>query len=382
MRFKDIAGHTQIKKKLIGTILNQRVSHAQLFVGPSGNGKLALAIAYAQYLACENRTEQDSCGECAPCKKISKLVHPDLHFIFPVVKTKKISKPVSDNYLPQWRDFITQTPYHSLESWLDFIGTENQQAGIFAHESQEIIRKLNLKTFEAEYKVMIIWKPEKMNISASNKLLKMIEEPPPKTVFILVSQYPDQIIQTILSRTQLFKIPKIDRESMSTTLKAKFNAFSDQKIEDIVRLADGNYIKATKEIKNYDVQEESENFKNFAAIMRYAFGVKVLELITLTEEIAKQGREHHKFFLEYSLKMLRETFILNISPENKNKIVYLAKKEAEFAQKFSPFIHKNNINQLSQEFNLALRHIERNGNSKMILLDLALKITRLIKIKP
>jgi len=381
MQFKDITGHTVIKKKMIGTINHSRVSHAQLFAGPSGNGKLALAIAYAQYLACENRAEDDSCGQCSPCKKFSKLVHPDLHFIFPVVKTKKLSKPISDNYLPQWRDFITETPYHSLESWLDFIGTENQQAGIFAHESQEILKKLNLKTFEAEYKVMIIWKPEKMNISASNKLLKMIEEPPPKTLFILVSQFPDKIIQTIRSRTQLFKIPKIDSESMYTSLKEQYN-FDEEKLNGLVRLADGNYIKVKKEIENYDNQEESENFKFFMSIMRNAYTVKIQELIAFSDEISKIGREKHKFFLEYSIKMLRETFILNISPENKNKIVYLANKEANFATKFSPFIHKNNINQLTNEFNLALQHIERNGSSKMIFLDLVLKITRLIKIKP
>ena len=380
MLFKDIAGHKKIKEKLIYTIKNKRVSHALLFDGPEGNGKLALAIAYAQYLSCTNKKENDSCGECPSCKKYRKLIHPDLHFVYPVVKTKKTTKPVSDDYIKEWRTFILERPYHAFNPWLEHIGVENQQAGIFAQESSEIIRKLNFKTFEAEYKVMIVWMPEKMNTAASNKLLKMIEEPPPKTLFILVSENRERIIKTILSRTQTIKIPKIDNQSIFDKIKEKYN-FDNEKINEIVRIANGSCLKAEKAIKSEGEENISENFKNFTDLMRLSYSVEVSGLIKWSEQISKLGRERQKEFINYSLLMLRENFIMNIAPEVKNNIVYLSGKEKQFSDKFCKFIHQNNINHLNNEFNKASRHIERNGYDKLIFLDLALKTAKLLKIK-
>ena len=381
MFFKDIAGHNRIKQSLLNTIKQKRVSHAWLFAGNEGNGKLSMAIAYAQYLSCTNKGERDSCGECSSCKKYEKLIHPDLHFVFPVVRTTKFTKPVSDDFLPQWRSFVLETPYHGFEKWLEKLEVENQQAGIFAQESGEIIKKLNFKSYESEYKVMIIWLPEKMNISASNKLLKMIEEPPPKTIFILVAESTENIIQTILSRTQLVKIPKINSESMFATIKERTD-FSNEKINDIVRVADGNFIEAEKLINNSEHEQENENFELFSTLMRNAYGVKVNELISWTNKLSQEGREQQKSFLEYALHMLRENFILNISSENKNKIVFLGGKERSFSEKFSKFIHNGNVSEIMNEFNEAYNHIERNGYSKLIFLDLALKIARLLKVKP
>jgi len=381
MFFKDIAGHNRIKESLLNTIKQKRVSHAWLFTGNEGNGKLSMAIAYAQYLSCTNKGENDSCGECSSCKKYEKLIHPDLHFVFPVVRTSKFTKPVSDDFISKWREFILESPYHGFEKWLEKLEIENQQAGIFAQESGEIIKKLNFKSYESEYKVMIIWLPEKMNVSASNKLLKMIEEPPSKTIFILVAESTEKIIQTILSRTQLVKIPKVSFESMFEKIK-KQTGLDDEKINEIVRISDGNFNKAEKLINNIDSDKDNENFYLFTDLMRDAYGVKVNELISWSNKLSQEGREQQKSFLEYSLLMLRENFILNISSENKNKIVFLGGKERSFSENFNKFIHKDNIFGITQEFTEAYNHIERNGSSKLIFLDLALKIARLLKVKP
>lgn len=379
MLFKEIAGHKKIKRKLINTVNESRISHALLFSGPEGNGKLSLAIAYAQYISCKNRKENEACGRCISCVKYNKLIHPDLHFVFPVIRKNKLTKPVSDDYIKVWRKFVLEIPYHGFNDWLVRMGTENQQAGIFSQESQNIIKKLNFKTYEAEYKVMIIWLPEKMNISASNKLLKMIEEPPPKTLFILVSENTEQIIKTILSRTQLVKIPKIDRQSMFDKIKEKYN-FDGNKINEIVKLSDGSFLKA-HEIINATNNHTSENFKTFVELMRICYSVKVPEIVKWTDEMSNSGRESQKIFLNYGLKMLRENFILNILSDKQSEAIYLNGSEKNFAEKFNRFIHKNNINQLTDEFTKAHLHISRNGYDKLVFLDLALKLSRLLKLK-
>jgi len=381
MFFKDIAGHIKIKQNLINAVQQNRLSHALLFSGPEGNGKLSLAIAFAQYISCSNKTENDSCGTCPSCVKFQKLIHPDLHFVFPVIKKKASEKPISDTYIKEWREFLSESSYHGFNKWLKKIGTENQQAGIFAQESEEIIKKLSLKSYESEYKVMIIWMPEKMNISASNKLLKMIEEPPPKTVFILVTENTEKIIKTILSRTQLIKIPKISTQTMFESIKEKYD-FEDKKIKNIVRTSERNFLKAEELILNNEGNTEDENFIQFSGFMRNAYGLNIIELTNWSENMAKAGREKQKNFLQYSLKLLRENLILNISPENQNKVIFLTDKEKIFSDKFNKFIHRKNIFQLTYEFNEAYNHIERNGYNKLIFLDLALKTARLLKIKP
>lgn len=379
MLFKDIAGHRKIKEKLLITIKNQRISHALLFAGPEGNGKLAIAVAYAQYLSCQNKNENDSCGECPSCKKYNKLIHPDLHFVYPVVKVKGITKPVSDDFIKNWREFILGNSYHSFNKWLEFLGVENQQAGIFAQESHEVIRKLNFKTYESEYKIMIVWMPEKMNITASNKLLKMIEEPPEKTLFILVSENSENLLKTILSRTQFVKIPKISKTAMFEKLKEKYN-FADDKINEIVRLAEGSFLRAEEIILGGN-ETLNNNFELFAKMMRNCYSDKFVELISWTEQISKLGREKQKEFLLYSLRMIRENFIFNISPENSERIVFLANREKSFSEKFNQFIHKNNIEGLTTQFSNASKFIERNGYDRLVFLDLAIKTARLLKFK-
>ncbi len=378
MKFSAIAGNAHVKKKLVSTVDTGRISHAWLFEGSDGNGALAMAVAYGQYLCCTKKTDGDSCGTCPACIKYQKLAHPDLHFVFPVVSSPKLLKPVSDDYLTDWRSYLSESNYHDFDDWLHRLGSDNKQAGIFAQESQVIIKKLNYKAFEAEYKVLILWMPEKMNPSASNKLLKLIEEPPPKTIFILVSNSVESVLKTIQSRTQLVKIPKIDAESMFTALTETYN-LSEDKTKELVRLSDGNFLRAKKILED-DSDAVSEYFTLFAEMMRHSFTMNVSELLAWTDKIAKLGRERQKIFIDYALRLIRENFMLTLVPEQKDSLVYLTEKEAVFAEKFHQYIHSKNISYLTNEFNLAHKHIERNGYEKLIFLDLALKTAQLLKV--
>jgi DNA polymerase III subunit delta' len=372
MKFKEVIGQEALKKQLIQTINENRVSHAQLFAGPEGCGNLALALAYAQYICCENKTNDDSCGTCKSCQKYSKLIHPDLHFVFPVVNTKSIAKATSDDYLNEWRKALLENPYISLTQWIDTIASENKQGGIFEKESGEIIRKLSMKTYESDFKVMIIWMPEKMHTVAANKLLKMIEEPPAKTLFLLVSENPGQLLNTILSRTQFVKIPPVELTDMLNALSQKIPDKS--RLLEIVRVAGGNYLKA-QELVNSE-NEDLVFFEYFVKLMRTCFKRDVSELIKLSDELAGLGREKQKKFLTISLRLIRENFTMTASH---NSIVYLNDKEFEFSEKFHQFINLNNIYKINEELNRAISHIEANGNSKIIFLDMSLKMIKLIK---
>jgi DNA polymerase-3 subunit delta' len=375
MNFSIIPGHKDIKEKLLRSVKEERVSHAQLFAGNEGCGSLALALAYARYISCENRTDTDSCGICKSCVKYEKLIHPDLHFVFPVIKGKKATDPVSDNYIEEWREFVKKSPYFTLNNWMDSIEVGNSQGMIFASEASEIIKKLSLKTFESDFKIMIIWLPEKMHQATANKLLKMIEEPPDKTLFILVSEEPDKVIPTILSRCQLVKIPSFANIDIERYLIEKYGV-TKEKAADLARVSIGNISRATELCEN----EESslDNLERFKSLMRYAWKRDILSIITWAEEISGTGREAQKNFITFSMRLLRENLMLSLD-QMKNSIVYLTGEEASFSGKFHPFITNDNIYPLTDEFNLVYSHIESNGNAKIIFLDLALKVTRLIR---
>ena len=374
MQFKEVVGHKNVKEKLIHTIKENRVSHAQLFLGSEGSGNLALAIAYAQFISCENKQEDDSCGVCSSCIKFKKLAHPDLHFVYPVSTSKEVKKdPVSDDYITQWRETVIENPYINQNKWYEIIDVENKQGIISKNESYEILRKLNLKTFESEYKIMIIWLPEKMNAFAANKLLKLIEEPPAKTLFLMVSENSEQILSTILSRTQLIKIPRIDNESMRNALCDRFG-LSPEKASDIVHLASGNYFEAQNLISS--TEEDFFNFEQFTKLMRLAYQRKVIEVIDWVDEISRIGREKQKSFLSYSIRLIRENFMLNLKHK---EIVYLTQKELGFSEKFSQFINQENVSQIYEVLNRAHADIEMNAYNKIVFLDLALKIIKLIR---
>ncbi|MCT4601833.1 MAG: AAA family ATPase [Marinifilum sp.] len=373
MQFNDIIGHKEVKQRFIQTVKENRVSHAQLLIGPKGVGKLSMAIAFAQYVSCLDKKDNDSCGICSSCKKYAKLIHPDLHFVFPVVKGKGFTNPVSDNFIELWRSQIESDSYFDIGDWYRTLGVDNSQGMIYSGESNEIIRKLSLKTYESDYKVMIIWLPEKMHTSCANKLLKMIEEPPSKTLFFMVSEEPDKILQTILSRTQLIKIPAIDQESLSVAVKNEFS-LNEQELKNVVRLSEGSYRKARILIQNSD--ENAENFENFVSIMRRCYARNVTDIMDWAEEISTIGRERQKSFLNYAVRMIRENFILNLKQA---EMVYLSGEEMNFSQRFSPYINEDNVWIISDELSKAYTDIERNANAKIVFLDLGLKLVKLLR---
>ena len=375
MNFAQIPGQTEIKARLIRSVQEERVSHAQLFSGAEGSGGMALALAYARYVSCENRNGDDSCGTCKSCVKYDRLIHPDLHFVFPVIKGKKSSEPVSDSYIAEWREFVENSPYFTMNDWFDSIEVGNAQGMIFASEASEIIKKLSLKTFESDFKIMIIWLPEKMHQATANKLLKMIEEPPDKTLFLLVSEEPDKVIPTILSRCQIVKIPSFRRGDIEKYISARYG-IPEEKAAETARVSNGNINRAIELCEHED--SSRINFDLFKNLMRFAWKRDIISIISWSEEIASTGREAQKNFISFSLRLLRENLMLSLD-QLKNDLVFLTGEEAKFSGNFHPFINRDNIYALNDEFNVVYSQIEANGNAKIIFLDLALKVTRLIR---
>jgi DNA polymerase III subunit delta' len=378
MFFKDVIGHHDIKERLIRSVAEERVSHALLFSGQEGTGSFGLALAFAQYVSCRNRGETDSCGTCPSCHKYMKLIHPDLHFVYPVISSRGFTNPVSDNFIKDWREFALQNQYFSYNQWLSYIGAENQQGVINKFESEAILRKLSLKSFESEYKVMIIWLPEKMNLPCANKLLKLIEEPPNKTLFLLVTENEEQIISTIRSRTQLIYVPAIDNNSLKTALE-QMEGVTPEMAAEATNLAAGNYLKAVECL--YPDEDNLLYFNKLQELMRYAWTArtdnsKILDLMKWADDMAGLGREKQKNFFEFSLRLIREYFFLNFKND---ELVRLNKNEMEWGKKFSPFINERNIIPISSEFDLGFKHIAMNGNARIIFLDTALKMVRLVR---
>jgi len=372
MFFKDVIGQKEIKQQLIQSIKDGYIPHAQLLSGPEGVGKVALALAYARYLSCSRRGEDDACGICPSCVKYNKLSHPDLHFVFPIYSNVKKKKEICDDFLSEWRNFVLQNPYFNLTSWLSFIDADNAQGLIYAKESDQIIHKLNLKAYESEYKIMIIWLPEKMHETCANKLLKMIEEPPFYTVFLLVSENPDRVIGTIQSRTQRLPIPPVLPEDMDNALSQKVT--NDSERSNLVHLANGNYIKALEIIETS--LETKQYFEMFKTIMRNSWQRNVRNMKSEAEDFAQLGRERQKYFLAYSQNLIRENFIYRL---NLPEINYLNSEEAGFSQNFSPYITEQNVEGLMEELALTEKHIESNVNPRMVFFDLSMKIAVLIK---
>jgi DNA polymerase-3 subunit delta' len=377
MNFSEILGQEHLKSHLIKSTDNGRISHAQLFIGKEGAGVLPMAIAYAQYILCSTSLDKETCA--IKCKK---LMHPDLHFAFPVATNDRIkSKPISNDFLEEWREFVKNNPYGNLFEWLQSIGVENKQGQIGVDEAEQIVKALKLKSYEGGYKIMIIWMAEKMNTSASNKLLKLLEEPPEKTVFLLVAEDEEQLITTIKSRCQTLHFPLLSNKAIEKGLIEREG--TDQPIAvQIAHQADGNFNKALHLLHNDNADEQFEQW--FITWIRAAFKAKgnaavIQNLISWSETIAKSGRETQKRFLKYCLQFFRQAMLLNYSADS---LVFLEPKTPGFKlDNFAPFIHSGNILEISKELNDAIYHIERNGNPKIILLDLSIKLTRLLHIK-
>ena len=375
MLFQEIIGQEEIKRKLIQVVREQRVGHALLFAGPEGTGKLALALACARFMNCEDPRGNDSCRECSSCRKYAKLVHPDLHFVFPVAKKDNSSKEtVCDDFLTLWRESLLANPYMSLFQWYEHLGVENRQGIIKESESRQIIRKLSFRNFEAAFKVMVIWMAEKMNIVAANKLMKILEEPPPHTVFMLVAEDTAGILPTILSRTQLIRIPKIDSAAMHRALKDIYGIGDGKRAEGIVRMADGNYLRLLEAVTGND--EAGYNFQMFVRLMRVCYMPDIPGISLWIEEMAPRGRERQKQFLDQALRLVRGNFIMNVEAGN---IDLLSDDEKDWSAKFSKFVHQGNVFRLCDELGRASLHIEYNGYARLVFFDLALKIARLLK---
>ncbi len=372
MLFEEIIGQYDVKKRLIQSVKDGRISHAQLFLGPQGSGNLALAVAYAQYISCINKGEEDSCGQCSSCIKYNKLAHPDLHFVYPIALSKDVR--VSTDKAKEWREALLNNPYINLFSWFETLDAENKQAVIGTDESIEILHKLNLTTYEAEYKIMIIWYAEKMNPAAANKLLKILEEPPEKTLFLLVCENEDQMLRTIVSRTQLVKINKINEEELIQALTEK-HELTNESAKSIAHLANGDYAEALLLINENENAEQ--NLVSFQKIMRASLKFDAKSVMSWIDEIATAGRERQKNFLNYTLHIMRESIVMNTSTK---EMVKLNAKEMEFVTKFAPFIHLNNIDALVDELNRAYYHMERNANAKILFMDLAFKFNELLNL--
>jgi DNA polymerase III subunit delta' len=372
MLFNEIIGQQAAKERLIRSVSDGRISHAQLFLGPQGSGSLALAVAYAQFISCTNKQEADSCGSCSSCVKYNKLVHPDLHFVYPVALSKDVR--ISTDVAVKWREAFLENPYITLYNWFESLDAENKQAVIGVEESGEILRKLSLTTYEAEYKIMIIWQAEKMNQASANKLLKILEEPPDKTLFLLVCENEDQLLRTIVSRTQLIKIPKISESDLINAL-TEHNGQSHEAAEKTAHLADGNYAEALLLIN--ENENAAQNLASFQKLMRASLKFNPQGVFGWIDEVSASGRERQKNFINYALHIIRESMILNYGdPE----LVKLGADEREFVKKFAPFIHANNIERFIEELNKAYYHTERNANVKILFMDLAFKFNELLNV--
>lgn len=371
MQFKDIVAQESIKNQLIQTVIENRVSHAQLFLSSAGSGALPLAIAYAQYINCLNKLPQDSCGVCSSCRKYERYIHPDLHFSYPFFASKDIK--ISVDVLEEWRSMLISDPYFDLEIWRSKLNAENKQANINIAECHDIIKKLSYKAFEADTKVLIMWLPEYLD-REGNALLKIIEEPPANTLFILVAQNQEQILTTILSRTQIVKIPKLSDTAIENFLIDKAQLSENQATE-YSFLADGNLIEAKALLQ----ATPNNNANHFTEWLRMGYGNKVPAMIDFTEEIAKWGRENQKNFLKYGINFLRECSLLLSGADD---LVKLPTETISIAVKLTTnVLNLSMVEALINELEQAHYHIERNANPKILFLDVSLQLVKIIKFK-
>lgn len=370
MQFNQIVGQAAIKQRLINSVTDNRVSHAQLFLGPEGSGSLALAVAYAQFLSCEDKQPDDSCGVCSSCRKYQKLMHPDLHFSYPFFAKHKDDNALT--FIEEWREAFLANPYLSLDIWRDYLEAENKQANINIAECHQIIKKLSFKPFESAYKILILWLPEYLD-KEGNALLKIIEEPQPNTLFLLVAQNQDQILNTILSRTQLIKIPALTYEDIKHQMIGQYHQ-TEHAAAEIAYLSNGNMTEALAMLG----QEDKSYHNLFVQWLRYCFANKGIELVSFVDQLAKMGRENQKNFMRYGISFIRECCLLMAEA---GSLVHLPAAELETAQRMAKVMTISMANAISAELEKAHYHIERNANPKILFLDVSLQIISFVKAK-
>lgn len=373
MKFSDIISHESAKNRLRGFVDSGRIPHAILLEGQQGIGKFALARAFAQYVHCENRINGDSCGCCPSCIQHQSFNHIDTHFVFPIIKKGSGKSAVSDDYIEEWREFLSQNPYMDFDKWLILLDNINAQPHIFVDESIDLIRKLNYTAHKAKYKIVLLWLPERMKLECANKLLKLIEEPFSDTLFVMVSNDSKQILPTIYSRTQRVELLRLGDDSIANYLVEKFASDPTTALS-IAHLAEGNINKAEKEFAVS--KEKSQFFEMFVELMRLAYQRKINDLKRWSNDAASLGREPAIQFLNYCQRLIRENFIYNL---NVNELNYMNKSEAQFSVNFARFITERNVQKLIEVLNKAQIDISGNANSKIVFFDLAIKVILLLK---
>ncbi len=377
MKFADIIGHDDLKRRLAAQIDAGRVSHAQLFTGLAGYGTLPLALAYVQYLFCPNRHDGDSCGECPSCRQVEALAHPDLHLVYPVNKQgKKAGEAVtSDMFIDRWRELWSEKQgIFSADDWYAKLDLGKTMKGLItAKESEEIIKKLSFKSYSSEYKAMIIWLPEAMNQEAANKILKILEEPWEKTLFILVSERPEQLLATITSRTQEVAVARIDVESLQRV------ACNEGKVSDealtMARLAGGSILELRELLNGVADDVRAQSFELFTRLMRLSYNDKHLELFEWADDIATLTREGQRQFFLHSVRLLRESYMIHAGLAS---ISYLWGEELKFCRNFAPFIGNQNIEILVEEIERAMLQIQQNGSPRIVFTHFALAVSKQI----
>ncbi len=376
MKFSDVIGQQEAKERLRQMVNENRLPHAMLFCGPVGCGKMATALAFASYLLCKNHQGADEpCESCQQCVMLRKWQHPDLHFTYPVIKppgTSSDHKMVSDDYAKEWNAMLMQGAYFSIDQWLSEMKAANQQAIIYAGESDELVRKMSLKSSQGGYKICIIWLPERMNGECANKLLKLIEEPPQQALFIMVSEEPEKLLETIRSRTQRIDFKRIATEDIEQALVSR-RGINGNDAHRLARVANGSWLKALEEL---DTENENHLFlEKFIIMMRLAYKRDIKELKKWSEEVSGYGRERQKRMLTYFLRLTRENFMYNFhNPE----LVYMTQEEEDFAKNFSRFINEANVIELSELYSRAIRDIGQNANPKIVFFNLVLKVIVLL----
>jgi DNA polymerase III subunit delta' len=370
MLFSTIQGCESLKRRLVRVAQTHQVAHAQLFWGPEGSASLPLALAFITYLHCHNRLLNDACGQCASCLKMQKLIHPDVKFVFPTSPTKQVTGKdvVSTNFLKTWRDFLREYPYGHDSDWSYYLNSENKQLSISKEEARGIVQAVSLKAFEGAYKVVLIWLPEYLHIAAASALLKVIEEPPPHTLFLLVSARPDSILNTICSRTQQIYIPAFTDHALSSIIAQKY-ALDQEQLAQITLLSDGNLNKALKLVEN----TTGSYFDYFKSWMRLCYAHNLTQLVAQAESFQEMSKASQRNFLAYTLHMLREALVVYFTQAG---LTRATEEEQQFTQKLRKTVTQQQIQEWIIWLNKAYYHIERHVNPKILYLDLSLRISR------
>tara|TARA_B100002052_G_C15832407_1_gene576013 strand:- start:168 stop:1295 length:1128 start_codon:yes stop_codon:yes gene_type:complete len=371
MKFSDIPGLEEEKNRLIDSFSSNKIHHAILFFGQKGSANLSLAFAFATYINCENKRDFDSCGNCSSCSKMEKLIHPDVNIIFPVAPTTKINKEVvSDKFIESWRVSFFQNPYKNVDDWFEFYGFENKQPNISKDEARNIIKKLSLKPFESKFKINVLWLPEYLHTFTSNALLKILEEPPGQTLFFIVSNDYQKLLKTILSRVQIFKVPRFSDNEIKMYL-SKYAEVSESEVDQAIYLSDGDLNQSEKLL----MAPQSNDLDYVMKWMRSCYSENYSDVNKQTDWFSSLSKIRKRAFMTYSLKLMREAMVSIIDPS----LSRISENESSFINKFKMTLEQKSLEKIIMLIDENIRFLDRNANAKILFLDLSIKISNLFK---